>query len=85
MAWVHGGQELIFIGGDGFTLMAADVTTGPSFRAGAPHKLFKLRQDYVSMDVAPDGQRVLVVAPAEQGAAATITIEQNWTADLKKP
>jgi len=84
-AWVRGGKELIFLGGDGATIMAADVTTGPTFHAGAPHRLFELREDFVSMDVTPDGQRVLVVAPAGQGSASTITIEQNWAAGLKQP
>ncbi len=83
--WSRGGKELVFVAGDGFTLMAVDVTTSPAFHVSAPRKLFKLRQDYVGIEVTPDGQRVLVVAPAGQGAAPTITIEQNWTAGLKKP
>ncbi len=85
VGWSRGGRELIYLGSDGFTLLAVDVTTDPTFRPGAPRRLLKLRQDYVAFDVTPDGQRVLVVAPAGQGSATTITVSQNWTAGLEKP
>ena len=85
IAWVRGGHELLFTGGDGFTLMAADMETSPTIRIGAPRRLFKLPPYVVGRDVTPDGQRVLVVVPAGQATAATITIEQNWTAAVKRP
>jgi len=83
--WVRGGRELIYLGGDGVTFMAADVQTSPTFKAGAPHKLFKLRGDWQWADVSRDGQRVLVILPAGQASASSITVEMNWTAAMRKP
>jgi len=82
--WTRGGDELVFIGGDGLTLMAADVTSSPGFRVGAPRKLFKARQDLVAWNVTPDGQRFLIVAPAGLASSSKITLEMNWTAALKR-
>jgi len=83
--WVRDGRELIYLGQDGLTLMAADVQTSPAFKAGAPHKLFKLRADCLWADITRDGQRVLVTVPAGQASASTITVEMNWTAAMRKP
>jgi Tol biopolymer transport system component len=82
--WTRGGKELMFLAGDGVTVMAADVTTGASFRAGAPHELFKLRSDLVGVEFAPDGQRVLVSAPPGSPLAPSITIDVNWPAQLAR-
>jgi Tol biopolymer transport system component len=83
--WARDGRELIYAGEDGFTLMAVDVQTSPTFKAGAPHKLFKLRGDCLWVDITRDGQRVLVTVPAGQASASTITLEMNWTAAVRKP
>jgi len=82
--WTRNGRELMFLAGDGLTVMATDVTTGPSFRAGAPHTLCRLRPDLVAVDFAPDGERILVAAPAGEPLAHSITIEVNWAAQLVK-
>jgi Tol biopolymer transport system component len=83
--WVRDGQELIYGGVDGLTLMAVDVQTSPTFRAGAPQKLFRLPADYAGLDITGDGQRVLVTMPAGGASAPTIVLEMNWTAALRKP
>jgi serine/threonine protein kinase/Tol biopolymer transport system component len=82
--WTQGGKELMYLAGDGLTLMTIDVTTGASFRAGAPHELFKLRPDWVGYDFAPDGERVLVVAPPGAPLPPSITIDVNWASQLGK-
>jgi eukaryotic-like serine/threonine-protein kinase len=80
--WTRGGKELMFLAGDGLTIMAADVTSGVSFRAGAPRELFKLRPDYTGFDFAPDGERVLVVGPEGPPLSPSITLDVNWTTEL---
>jgi hypothetical protein len=82
--WARGGQELIFLAGDQSTLMTADVRTSSAFQAGAPRRLFKLRPDYTGGAVTPDGQRMLVAAPAGEASRTTVTLVQNWTAALKR-
>jgi hypothetical protein len=70
------------LGSDGRTVMAADVAIGATFHAGAPHELFKLRPDFTGWDFNPDGERVLVVAPAGPPKAPAIAVDVNWAADL---
>jgi Tol biopolymer transport system component len=84
IGWTKAGRELMYLAGDGLTLMAVDVTTGSTFRAGAPHELFKIRPDYVGFDFSPDGERVLVVGPAGNPVSPSITIEVNWASQLGK-
>ena len=80
--WTRGGKELMFVAGDGITVMAVDVTTGATFRAGTPHELFKLRSDVVGSDFSPDGERILAAVPAGQPQALSITVELNWLAAI---
>jgi Tol biopolymer transport system component len=82
--WTKGGKELMFLAGDGLTVMAAEVTSGASFRAGAPRELFKLRPDFTGYDFAPDGERVLVVGPEGPPLSPSITLDVNWTAELAR-
>ncbi|HEX4824450.1 MAG TPA: protein kinase [Candidatus Polarisedimenticolaceae bacterium] len=82
--WTKGGKELMFLGIDGRTVMAADVSIGATFHAGAPHELFKLRPDWTGWDFTPDGERVLVVAPAGPPQAPAIAIDLNWSAELER-
>ena len=73
-------------------LMAVDVETDPTFRAGTPRLLFD--GGFLTgvgrvpvYDVTADGQRFLMVqnAPSTDGAApATITVVQNWHEELKR-
>ncbi len=82
--WTRSGKELMFLAGDGLTVMAADVTTGTAFRAGAPRELFKLRSDVAGVDFSPDGERILAAVPAGQPQALSITIELNWLAAIER-
>ncbi len=85
-AWVRDGRELIWIGEDGATLMAADVQTSPTFKAGAPHKLFKLQTGAgLGIDVTRDGQRVLGPVPVGEALTSMIIVEMNWTGALEQP
>jgi dipeptidyl aminopeptidase/acylaminoacyl peptidase len=81
--WTRGGKELMFLAGDGTTVMAVDVTTGTEFRAGAPRELFKLRSDVVGIDFAADGERILTTAPAGRPKDASISIDIHWPAQLE--
>jgi len=89
--WNRSGRELFYRSGD--KMMAVDITTQPSFAAGKPRQLFE--GDYVSTevglarpdyDVSPDGQRFLMLKPAEQEQAAPtqINVVLNWTEELKR-
>jgi hypothetical protein len=90
--WSHDGRELFYRTGE--KMMAVEIDTRDGFVPGKPKILFEghsvptpnpewVRANY---DVSPDGQRFLMVAPAEPGRTASNRIEVvlNWTEELKR-
>ena len=87
--WNRNGRELFYRNGD--KMMAAEIIAQPSFSAGAPRMLFEgqyipsptTSQNY---DVAPDGQRFLMVKAVEQAQVAPtqINVVLNWFEELKQ-
>jgi len=80
--WSHDGRELFYRGSG--NLMAVGVETRPKFRAGLPKPLFKLTNlgDY---DVAPDGQRfVMVRSRGEEAAPRSLAVVLGWFDDLRR-
>jgi hypothetical protein len=72
-------------------MMAVDIATRPGFAAGKPRVLFE--GEYVptpltfpNYDVSPDGQRFLMLKPAEatEGAPTQINVVLNWFEELKR-
>jgi Tol biopolymer transport system component len=81
--WRPDGRELFYIA-PGRKLMAVDVrAAGATFAPGVPRVLFEANLDprvagrhrYV---VSPDGQRFLIIAPAEQAGPTPLTVVLNW-------
>ncbi len=87
--WNRNGRELFYR--NGTKMMAVEIATKPGFSAGTPKMLFEgtyampanSTPDY---DVSPDGQRFLMLKPAEQeqGAPTQINIVLNWFEELKQ-
>ena len=64
-------------------MMVVDVQTEPSFTASRPRLLFE-GQYGNDFDVAPDGQRFLMVR-SEQGEVPTeLNVVLNWFEELKQ-
>jgi serine/threonine-protein kinase len=87
--WNPNGRELFYRSGG--KMMAVDITTQPSFAAGKPRMLFEGQYlptpaTFSNYDVSPDGQRFLMLKPAEQAQAAPtqIVVVQNWFEELKQ-
>jgi eukaryotic-like serine/threonine-protein kinase len=87
--WNHNGKELFYLARDG-KLMAVGVNTnGATFQPGIPKPLFQTQLDpsyrgrnfYV---VSPDGQRFLLLTPAEDAGPEPITVVVNWPALLER-
>ena len=84
--WSSTGRELFFESGG--QLMVVDVPSGPSFNPGNPKALFSLagyhrarnRQQY---DVAPDGQRFLMIKEASNAVSAGVVYVENWLPELR--
>ncbi|MBI1872474.1 MAG: hypothetical protein HYS05_01135, partial [Acidobacteria bacterium] len=84
------GTEIFFLGLDGM-LMTAPVTSGPSFDAGLPAPLFRVRvpggpgapakSDYAAT---ADGQRFVVNMVNEDSVTSSYVVVLNWPAALRK-
>jgi eukaryotic-like serine/threonine-protein kinase len=83
--WRKDGKELFYLDLQG-KLMAVDVTTGPSFEAGAPRPLFQtpilVNPVIDQYAVTGDGRRFILGTPL--GEEEPITVMLNWTAGLKR-
>ena len=72
--------------------MTADVTEGPTFKAGVPKLLFQvdvaqiahnnITSQFFGWDVTPDGKRFLIDTATTTSEPVTVVL--NWTAELKK-
>jgi Tol biopolymer transport system component/tRNA A-37 threonylcarbamoyl transferase component Bud32 len=87
--WNPNGRELFYRSGN--TMMAVDIATQPGFAAGTPRMLFEGLYDpapypLANYDVSRDGQRFLMLKPAEQQQAAPtqINVVLNWFEELKQ-
>ncbi len=80
--WARNGRELFYRNGD--KMMVVEVSATPSgFSAGRPRVLFEGRYENI-FDVAPDGQRFLMIQPVEPEQPATqINVVLNWFEELK--
>jgi serine/threonine-protein kinase len=92
--WSRSGRELFYRDPVKNQLMAVSVQTAPEFRVGDPQALFTLPsratggsftvQDQ-SWDVAPDGNRFLVIAsPDEQETEVKLQAVVNWFDELRR-
>jgi Tol biopolymer transport system component len=71
-AWNSNGRELFYRSGD--KMMSVDIATQPGFAAGKPRVLFEGHYEPTpgsnpNYDVAPDGQRFLMLKPSESADA----------------
>jgi serine/threonine-protein kinase len=83
--WASTGRELFFRAGT--RMMVVDLTFTPDIRIGKPRTLFE--GDYLGwgsgdFDVTADGQRFVMVRPANpETAAKTLSVRLNWMEELK--
>jgi Tol biopolymer transport system component len=80
--WSRDGRELFYLSHE--NLMVATVETRPQFRAGPPKSLFEVGNvnDY---DVAPDGQRFIMIrTPVHASAPASLSVVLGWFDEVKR-
>ena len=91
--WSPDGRKLFFAAPGG--AMSVSVDAAPTFRAGTPTVMFELPTFYSSggrigrqWDIAPDGERFLVMNPGEVAAGerspSRIVVVLNWFEELKR-
>ena len=86
--WSGTGEELFYIDYRFGHFMSVSVTTDPAVQLGTPVKLFDTLAAGLSheagFDVAPDGQRFLMVQVTDPDAGkAAIAIYENWFEEFK--
>lgn len=69
-------------------LMVAAVSGGADFAAGQPRlvatgRFTRGHRDHPNYDVAPDGQRLLVLLADEMSPSASVHVILNWLEELK--
>src|SRR5262249_52196713 len=85
--WARNGLELFYRNGD--KMMAVDVQTGTTFRAGSPRVLFqgeyaRIFWGEADYDVSPDGQRFLMIKTEAQPASNELHLIVNWFVELER-
>jgi hypothetical protein len=85
--WNHNGKELFYISPDS-KMMSVDVSTHPIFHSGIPRSLFAaelvdtgIRTGPMSWDIAPDGNRFLIISDTSTDSSLTVAL--NWQTGLK--
>jgi len=84
--WHPSGERLFFIS-PRFELMTVDLKLGEEIEIGLPQALFGVRFPFNNQypyQVMPDGETFLVNQFDETGAAAPMTLVQNWTSLLEE-
>jgi len=82
--WHPSGEKLFYMNSQ-IELMAVDVDLGDDIEIGVPQRLFNIRyplNNEYPYQVMPDGETFLINQFDETGAAAPMTLVQNWTSLL---
>jgi Tol biopolymer transport system component/predicted Ser/Thr protein kinase len=79
--WRRDGKEIFYLQRN--TLMAASVTTRPSFSAGAPAALFERGTLQVGYDVSPDSKRFIILDKPAGEPPLSIHIVHNWFEEFR--
>lgn len=83
--WSPDGSELFYRTAEELMVVAVDRTDG--FRAGRPRVLFSdsyLRGPQTFYDIAPDGERFVMVSRSGSGAQGTFVLVQGFSEELKR-
>ena len=87
--WSASGSELFYRHGD--HVLAVDVVSHPTFAHGKPRTLFKgryalgeVKDDTRAYDVAPDGQRFLMLESETEPSTGDLKVVVNWSEELKR-
>ena len=85
--WNGTGTELFYRALDG-SIMAVPVSLGESVKVGEPRALVDETtagaETSRGWDVAPDGQRFLVVSRADEAGSSRVILVQNWMAEFER-
>jgi Tol biopolymer transport system component len=78
--WRRDGRELLFVSGDGLTVMAASVESGTTLNIGTPRPLFRLPPGCREIEASSTGDRFLVLEDRSGAEGEAIHLLVNWPA-----
>jgi len=86
--WSRRGRELLYRQGN--RIMAAAIETGPQFKVSTPTKVLEgsygedLMAGMRNWDLAPDGERFVVVVPDEVSSPRELRVVLGWTGEVNR-
>jgi serine/threonine protein kinase/Tol biopolymer transport system component len=83
-AWNGAGTQLLVGGADGRQIKLADVRPGAELSISVPKVVGLLPPDASAWDVSRDLQRLIVSVPAPGSVGLSLTVLENWRAELRK-
>jgi eukaryotic-like serine/threonine-protein kinase len=81
--WRADGRELVYVGGDGVSVISVLVEYAGTPHFGPPHTLFKIPRGCFELEANTDLQRFLALQQRSSGEDASIQLLMNWPAELK--
>jgi Tol biopolymer transport system component len=87
--WSHSGKEIFYLDGAG-NMVAASVSTNPTFSLGATKILFRASPYIASpgahhqYDISHDDQRFLMIRPVGSSVPDKLVVVDNWFDELKQ-
>ena len=79
--WRKDGRELVYVAGDGVTVVSVPIESLQPLRLGSPRALFRLPSTSLDMSATSDLQRFLVLEPRGGIESASIHLIMNWQAE----
>ena len=79
--WSRTGKEIFFVAGR--TLVAAGISTSPSFSSRPPVRLFDFHALSTAYDVAADGKRFVILDNPANEPPLAIHVVHNWFEDFR--
>ncbi len=76
--WRRDGRELVYVSGDGVSVMSVPIEPGPGFRFGSPRLLFRLPAGASEIVPASDCQRFLLLEQRASAETGSVKLIVNW-------
>jgi len=81
--WRRDGKEILFMGRDGQTIMAAEVSSLEPLQIATPRALLRLPHGCVDFAESPEGQRFYATMPNGTPGRPVMNVVMNWTSELE--
>jgi Tol biopolymer transport system component len=82
--WRKDGRELIYVGGDGVTMLSLSIDTKHGLHVGTPTRLFGIPPACYGMAATSDLSRFLVLEQQSTKESASLQMIVDWPADLSE-